>query len=156
MEIVVSVVETPVDEFYPGRHGPGKVFVFSDNLMLESIDKKKVPGPEQARRAGTHSGLVTTLRATDAGKGDAFFPGDSLLFQIEATYRLNAVPATPPHALQSGQITVRGVILLTNWTPVGTRTFGITGGTGAYAYARGQVTQPDPPDDRLRVLEIVV
>jgi hypothetical protein len=154
MEIVLSVWNTPVKHFYPGPHGPGKVFVFSDNLLIESIDTKKVPGTEEARRAGTHSGLVTTLRATGP-TGDAFIPGDSLLFQYEGTYRLNAVPGSP--GLQKGQVTARGVVLKTGGEPSEKPvTWAITGGTGAYANARGQVTEPPPPNDHLRKLEIVL
>jgi hypothetical protein len=167
MEIVVSVKRSPVGEFFPpGPHGPGKVFVFSDNLVLESIDKQKIPGTPEARRAGTHSGTATTLRLTgnahDKDPGDEFIPGDSLLFQYEATYRLNAVPATPPHALQSGQVTARGVVLQTPSHTPGKRTYAITGGTGAYANARGQVTEPGPPppgqpdESHLRKLDIVL
>jgi hypothetical protein len=159
MEIVVSVKATPVQAVYPGQPGPGKRFVFSDNLVLEEIDGKK-PGPgglppdEQDRHAGTHSGVVTTLRI--AAANDAYLPGGSELLQYEATYRLNAVPANPPYALQAGQVTAQGVLLIRNGQNVGLRRFAITGGTDAYANARGQVIEPDPPDAHLRKLQIVL
>jgi hypothetical protein len=164
MEIVVSVKATPVQDVYPGPAGPGKRFIFSDDLVLERIDNKTpgsgLPPLEQDRRAGTHSGVVTTLRI--AAANDAYLPGGGELFQYEATYRLNAVPANPPHALRAGQVTARGVVLVQNGQNVGLRTFAITGGTDAYANARGQVTQPDPPapgqpdETHLRKLQILL
>jgi altronate dehydratase len=68
----------------------------------------------------------------------------SYLFQYGAIFKFNAVANTP---LQAGQVTARGVVYLdSNLNPLVTRTFAITGGTGAYTTARGKITeQPIAP-----------
>ena len=128
MEIVLLVTGTVSDEV-PGPRRPGKRFVFSDDLVLERVDNR-IPGngltqEPQDRRAGTHSGSVTVLRI--AAADDKYLPGGGELFEYEGTYAL------------------------TSCTP-GKR-YAITGGTGAYATARGQSTQTDSPNHRK--LEIV-
>jgi hypothetical protein len=156
MEIVLRVVATPLAKVLPGEFGPGKRFVFSDDLVLERIDNK-TPGnglPKKAknRRAGTHSGFVTTLRG--AKKNDVYLPPKSELLQYEATYRLTPVAGNPPPGMQKGQITVGGVLLIQqNGTLVDALGFAITGGTEAYATARGEATEPA---DKLKKLEIVL
>jgi hypothetical protein len=159
MEIVVEVVGSPVSESVPppgaNRHGPGHRTVFSDNLVLQSVDPQ-VPGKPKLepgnglpllpddRRAGTQSGFVTTLRFSEAN--DEFLPGGSGLFQ----YRLNTLTHAGQTVLQAGQITARGV-KLSPIPPGEVVTFAITGGTGPYANARGQITE----DGALRELHIV-
>jgi hypothetical protein len=157
MLIVVKVVGG-VSGFVepPGanRPGPGHRFFFSDNLVLEEIDGKK-PGPgglpreEKDRRAGTQSGFITTVRKPDPT--DPFVAGGNILLQYDGTYWLNAVAG-----LQEGQITARGVVLKKDGLNVGIPTFAITGGTKAYATARGQVTEKREQDKELRLLDIVL
>jgi hypothetical protein len=163
MEIVVEVVGSPVSESVPppgsNRPGPGHRTVFSDNLVLRSVDPQ-VPGKPKLepgnglpllpddRRAGTQSGFVTTLRYSEAN--DEFLPGGSGLFQYEGTYRLNVLTHAGQIVLQAGQITGRGV-KLSPLPPGEVVTFAITGGTGPYANARGQITE----DGALRELHIV-
>ena len=140
MKIVVGVRDS-VGDFYVGPHRPGKQFIFSERLVLESIDDNKngLPPDEGDRRAGTHAGIVTTLDANDPYQ-----------LQYEATFRLSALPFPPPHGLPAGQITARGVLLQSGGTPVGGKKFAITGGTDAYAEARGQLTE----DGAKRILDV--
>jgi hypothetical protein len=139
MEIKLTVVATPVFGAVPGPPGPGKRFVFSDDLVLEG----------QQAPAGTHSGVVTTLRHVDANNQYLSAPGGAAeLLQYEATFKLNAVTG-----LQAGEITVRGAFFIRpTGQPFEPAMFAITGGTGAYANARGQVTQAGA----LRTLMIVL
>jgi hypothetical protein len=163
--IVFRVITDPAPfgEFVPTRGrpgGPGGRFFFHETLVLEEIDGKTpgqgLPTGEAERRAGTHSGIGTTLRYVDAG--DPYFPGGGPLVQAESTFKLNAVGG----ALQGGQVTTRGVQHYRDGKPVGTPTYAITGGTGAYANARGQliasdavqVVQGGPWIDRRKKLEI--
>jgi hypothetical protein len=50
MKIVVRVRDS-VGDFYPGPRGPGKTFLFSERLVLESINDNTngVPPGEDAR-----------------------------------------------------------------------------------------------------------
>ncbi|MGH6692996.1 MAG: hypothetical protein ACREF4_20200, partial [Gammaproteobacteria bacterium] len=88
--------------------------------------------------AGSHSGFVTTLRIATAN--DKLYPKDSYLLQYEGIYRFNSVPNTP---LKRGQVTARGVLhgniaSIGDFTPLdGPIRLAITGGTDAYATARG-------------------
>lgn len=140
MKIVVGVRDS-VDDFYPGPFGPGKRFIFSERLVLESINDNTngVPQGEDARRAGTHAGIVTTL--TENG---------TYQLQYEATFRLSALPFPPPHGLPAGQITARGILLQGGAPPAEKKIFAITGGTGAYVEARGQLTE----EDEKRILDV--
>jgi hypothetical protein len=155
-------------------HGPGHRVVFSDNLLLKKVDPqdpgppakpvfelgKGLPKPKEPekRRVGTQSGFVTTIRFVMAG--DDFLPAGTGLFQYEGTYRLNAFTHAGTTVLKAGQITARGVALLgadfKPFPPGGVSTFAVVGGTGAYANARGQITESgdirtirllDPPLD---------
>lgn len=87
--------------------------------------------------AGTHSGVLTTLRTNIANPGP--FQGGELI-EDQGTYDLSAVPG-----LAKGQVTVRGVVPVdTNGNPHAggaTVRHAITGGTEAYKNARGQVTR---------------
>ena len=103
MEIEVRVAATVGDfvKEVPRLDGPGKLRYFSDSLVLERVDNRTpgngLPQAEEDRRAGTHSGFLTTIRIVDAT--DAYLPGGGVLFQYEGTYRLDAVPAGPSPAL---------------------------------------------------------
>jgi hypothetical protein len=148
MQILVRVSKGPVDQELPGPFGPGKQFVFSKNLVvLRIVDNSNhvytpghgLPKKRKNRRVGTYSGLVTTLRVAQAN--DKFVVPGTELFQYESTYRFGALPNTPLHR---GQITERGVVNLdSNLNTVEPKTFAITGGTEAYAKARGQVSAPN-------------
>ena len=136
-----------VAEFVPGPGGPGKRFVFSEDFLLERYDG----AAQNNQLAGSHSGLVTTLRIAEAN--DRLYPEDRYLFQYEGIYRFNTVPNTP---LQRGQVTARGVLHGTlagagNFAPLdGPIRLTITGGTEAYVTACGQITERNPlPANRL-------
>jgi hypothetical protein len=153
----VITAPAPFGEFVP-THGPpgrpGGRFFFQETLVLEEIDGKKpgqgLPTDEEDRLAGSHSGIGTTLRYVDGGP----------FVQAESTFKLNALSG----ALQGGHITTRGVHHYRDGKPVGTPTYAITGGTGAYANARGQLIASDPVQvipggpwiDRRKTLEISV
>jgi hypothetical protein len=154
MRIVLKAVETPVAGFYPGPFGPGKVFMFSDDLDWQSIDGRPVqpgapPEPLAARpnlrptAAGTHSGLNRTLRI--AKSGDLSYAADVEVFQYEATWALGAVtvpkvqPTDTVINLSAGQMTSQGVWYGRNGASFGQQRFAITGGTGPYARARGEL-----------------
>jgi hypothetical protein len=135
----------PFNGSYPGPPGPGQRFIFTKNLVLQRYDNNTpgngLPPNPQNRLAGSYSGIVTTLR--NATASDLLYAPGSYLFQYEAIFKFNAVANTP---LQMGQVTARGVVYLaSNLSPLETRTFAITGGTGAYTTARGQVTEQQPP-----------
>jgi hypothetical protein len=165
--IVFRVITEPAPfgEFVPAHGppgGPGGRFFFHETLVLEEIDSKTpghgLPTGEAERHAGTHSGIGTTLRYVDAG--DPYFPGGGPLVQAESTFKLNAVGG----ALQGGQITTRGVQHYRDGKPVGEPTYAITGGTRAYANARGQLIAKEPVQvvpggpwiDRRKRLEITM
>src|SRR5687768_16765436 len=80
--------------------------------------------PSKNRRAGTHSGFITTLRIAEAG--DNFFPEGTELLQYEGTFLLNAVAG-----LTNGQVTTRGVLTFLQGQPEATHAFAIVGGTEA-------------------------
>jgi|SRR5215216_742612 hypothetical protein len=101
MQILVRVFAAPVGAFLPGRKGPGKRRVFSNDLYLVSIDGNPQPAHT---RAGSLSGFTTTLRIAKAN--DNLYPAGSYLIQYEAAYRFNTVPG----ALQRGQVIARGVL----------------------------------------------
>jgi hypothetical protein len=140
MQIVVNVVQPPVAvKDYPGPHGLGFRFIVTEDLELVSIDGNLQPAQT---RGGTHSAIVATLRVATAN--DNFFPANNDLFQYEAIYLFDAGKGNLPAALPRGQITVRGAFWEVPGQPAPpgtTRTFPITGGTGPYAFARGQVTE---------------
>jgi hypothetical protein len=154
MQIRVRVFATAVFRELPGPGGPGKRFAFSDDLLLLQYDNltpgNGLPQSELQRRAGSHSGFVTTLRV--AAAGDNFYQPGSYLLQYEGIYRFNTVPNTP---LQRGQVTARGVAygLIPSagvFNPLEPPIrFAITGGTDAYERARGEVIElQNQPNDR--------
>lgn len=156
MQIQLTVA--PADfRAYPGPAGLGKRFIFTDDLVY------------LGKAAGTHSGCVTTLRNVQAGDAHISFPPPTApaeLLQYEATFSLLASTVDPtdpnptnptkpplPTGLQEGQITARGLVLFRQATGnVEPARYAITGGTGAYANARGQVTQ----QGTLRTLDVVL
>ena len=148
MQILVRVVSPPaVAEFVPGQPGPGHRFVFSENIELVRYD-----GVAQNNQlAGSYSGLMTILRIAEAGD---IYPQGSYLFQYEGIYRFNTVPNTP---LMRGQVTARGMLHGNldnqgNFTPLdGPMKVAITGGTEAYATARGEITERDPAFENKRL-----
>jgi hypothetical protein len=158
-EVAVDVTVTPVDGRFPGPPGASRYrFVFSDDLVLQRIDRKKpgngLPQSPQNRLAGTHSGFATTLRVADAN--DQFFPEGSMLFQYEGTFMFDAMIPDLPTDLPKGQVIVRGVALFDgNFDPLKPLTFAIVGGTGAYEGASGQVIQSGP-DGSIRTLKILL
>jgi hypothetical protein len=140
MQIEVHVFRTPVAEKEPGPHGPGWRFSFSDDLYVVSVDGTPLPANT---RVGTHSGFITTLRV--AKVGDNYFSKDDELFQYQATYVFDGPNLNLPAALPRGQLLVGGVFWeLKAAGPAQPRTFAITGGTGPYSLARGQLTEAGP------------
>jgi hypothetical protein len=145
MEIVVTAKKVVDAKPSPGNY-LGKRFGFSDELVLGSI-KKDPTGPKPP--AGTHSGSVTILRNVTAGDKYIPFPdgatGTAELLEYEATYALIAVAG-----VKEGQVTARGVFLgqLGAVLPGANKRFAITGGTEAYANARGEVIQEDIGDPK--------
>jgi hypothetical protein len=136
-------------DFYPGPFGPGKTFVFSDNLNWRSIDNVPVAGA-----AGTHSGTVRVLRIAD--RKDAVFAKGIEVLEYEATWALNAVNYGGKH-LGAGQVTARGVFYLNDQQkspppPLNEKRFAITGGTGPYACARGEGLET--PTDRILEIDL--
>jgi hypothetical protein len=111
VQILVFVTED-IGHEVPGPIGPGKRFVFTNNLRLDRYDDS-TPGSglqdPNDRMAGTHSGVETLVRVVEPGAVDPFFPSPSLLFQYEATYKFNALDDTP---LQKGQVTAQGLFLV--------------------------------------------
>jgi hypothetical protein len=142
MTLVFRVTDTPVFEFVPKRPSDiGDRLFFSDLLALEN----------GGLPAGTHSGFLTVLRFVEVG--DPYLPGADLLWQLEATYKLNAVGGNLPPGLKEGQITTHGLLLVRNHERLGNEArFAITGGTDAYANARGQVIETDK--GRLKTLKL--
>ena len=135
-----KVKDTPVFEFVP-KNGPkdiGDRLFFADRLTVTTIDDKKVGG-DNGLPAGTHSGFLTALRFLEVA--DPYLPGAELLWQQQATYKLNAVDGNLPPGLKEGQITAQGLVLVRSHEPLEPVTLAITGGTGAYANARGQITE---------------
>ena len=129
-------------------HGPGHRFVFSEDLRLEEYDGV----PQNHQLAGTHSGFSTTLRIAGPPKPHRIYKLDSFLFHMESLYRFEAVAGSP---LQKGQITAEGTFYgefgvvnpqtgQLGFVPLEPNTLAITGGTGAYARAHGEITEPPP------------
>jgi hypothetical protein len=143
MTLEFTVKDTPVFEFVP-KSGPkdiGDRLFFMDRLAVTKIDGKTV-GNNGRLPAGTHSGFLTALRFLQVA--DPYLPGADLLWQQEATYKMNAVDDNLPAGLKEGQITTQGLVLVRNHERLGNEIrLAITGGTEAYANARGQVTETD-------------
>ena len=156
MQIVVHILATPILQQFGGA-GPGQRTVFSHDLVLERVDNKTpgngMPTRQKDRLAGTHSGIVTTLRI--AGRRDNFYPAGSQLYQYVGTYFFNYVPKLGVQALLGGQVSAQGVYLLdANGQQIWPyNAFTITGGTATYAYARGVITEQP---NNMRQLDILI
>lgn len=153
MRIVLGVISPSIDcgnVGTPGSNppGPGHRFYWTEDLRLEEyVDgQTHLVATENQKYAGTHSGFTTLLR--EAGPGDRFYEAGSFLFHVESLYWFQPAPGTPLHA---GQITVEGLShdrydqSLAEMIPIAPHALAITGGTGPYATARGQVTEGSIP-----------
>jgi hypothetical protein len=86
---------------------------------------------------GIHSGTLTLMRETDTS--DRFYPTPSRIMQYSATHRFRSLPNNP-----LSQITAFGEFLFNLVThdveepPI---KYAITGGTGAFANARGEIEE---------------
>jgi hypothetical protein len=83
--------------------------------------------------------FLILLRIT--GRGDRFYKTDIFIYQYLAMYKFNDLLNTP---LTKGQITGRGLLLFdtTTHTPVEQPSkYALTGGTDAYAKARGEILE---------------
>ena len=159
IEILVNKFATFDVEFFSSPPAVGDRATFSNDLRLDRYNNRTpgngpndLPQNDAQRRAGTHSGTVTILRI--AAASDLFFPPGSFLLEYDATYKFNTLANTP---LQRGQVTARGVFLTdSNFNDLEQpNTFAITGGTGPYANARGEVVEGIPNvDDRLLKIEV--
>ena len=151
---IVFTSQVVYNDFVPGPHKPGKVFVFSDNLSWQSIDGTPVTG-----LAGTHSGTHAILRITKPN--DGALAQDIVVWQYEATFVLNAV-THDGQQFGAGQVTARGVwyfkegvgLVDAQGQPVNDRRHGVTGGTGPYSQVRGQGFEPF--DGHIKTLEIAL
>jgi hypothetical protein len=140
--IVVNVRDIPgrqhKDKFPPPNARPGWQDFFSEDVVLK-------PAPNQPDQyVGIHSGILTLLRVTDGS--DRFYPANTRIVQYSATYRFRSLPNTP-----LSQITGLGEFLFNLDThtllepPI---TYAITGGTGAFANARGRIVEDSQTNDR--------
>jgi hypothetical protein len=153
IKIVVSVMRPIGSSQIHGRFPtkPGKYFSFTEDVVLKQYNGERpgrgLPKKVEDRYAGIHSGTVTLLRI--AGSGDRFYKPRTLVVQYVATYKFIDLRRTP---LKKGEITARGLNLLdgTKLPPEHIEipnTFALTGGTDAYAEARGQVIELYNDDD---------
>jgi hypothetical protein len=155
----VVIFQDPVPPVPPEAVGPvlqvpgrGLRIVFNEELFYPGTGAS----PPTGKFAGTHSGVYTNLWSELSSHefGIAFAGGE--LIQNEATYDLKALPAAGGQpALKAGQITVHGVVPIdkVNFSPFAggaTPTIAITGGTGPYQTARGQVTYAQGQPHRLQ------
>ena len=149
----VAIFEAPAPPIPPQFEGRGLRIVFNEELFYPGTGAS----PPAGKFAGTHSGVYTNLWTELSSQyfGIAFAGGE--LIQNEPTYDLKALPAAGGKpALQAGQITVRGLVPIV-FGPQGANPFAggatpsiaITGGTGAYKNARGQVTYAQGQPHRL-------
>jgi hypothetical protein len=125
--VTVYTRNTIESEESPGPWKPGKQVTFSDDLLNSA---QLNPGPDftpVGEDIGNHSGFATLVRLGDPG-----------LFMYEATHSLHPAQSTPNQPL-AGQVMTRGVLSFHPWAEGESRTVAITGGTDAYANARGQV-----------------
>jgi hypothetical protein len=114
-------------EIGPGPFKPGKQITFSDDLLNSGQLNAGPDFTPAGEDIGNHSGFSTLVRL-----------GDPVLFMYEATHSLHPAPSTPGEPLR-GQVTTRGVLSFHPWNEGQSKTVAITGGTDAYANARGQV-----------------
>jgi hypothetical protein len=156
--VVVNVRDTIPPQAkvnFPPNAKPGFQVFFTEDVVLKQY-KAQTPGnglpqDEANRYIGIHSGVLTLLRVT--GNGDRFYAPATRIYQYSATYRFRTLPNTP-----LSQITGHGdfAFSLTTHTVVEPPiTYAITGGTGAYANARGQIVElGNQTDDRELHIEL--
>jgi hypothetical protein len=160
LKIVVNVRDTIPEQHkvnIPPNAKPGFQTFFTEDVVLTQYDTlTPTPGgglaeKEADRFVGIHSGILTVLRVTDTG--DRFYTPVTRIVQYLATYRFRSLPSTP-----LSQITGRGEFLFNITThklvepPI---TYAITGGTGAYANARGKIVElGNATDDRELHIEL--
>jgi hypothetical protein len=157
--IVVNVRDIPgrqrKPKFPPPNARPGWQDFFSEDVVLQRYQSQTpgngLPQNEAQRYVGIHSGILTLMRETDTG--DRFYAPGTRIMQYSATYRFRSLPNTP-----LSQITGLGELLfnVTTYTliepPIN---YAITGGTGAYANARGEIIElGNPTDDRELRIEL--
>jgi hypothetical protein len=153
MRIVLGVIFPSIGSGNVGTQGcnppgPGHRFYWTEDLGLKEYDdgQRYVVATENREFAGTHSGFSTLVR--EARPGDRFYEAGSFLFHVESLYWFQPTPGTP---LRAGQITAEGLFYnhydqaLAEMVPIAPHTLAITGGTGPYATARGQVTEGSIP-----------
>jgi hypothetical protein len=162
INIVVNVRPTipkqPAFKF-PSKPKPGMEIPFTEDVVLTEYGTATagngLPQKEASRFAGIHSGFLTLLRIT--GKGDRFYKPDVFVYQYVATYRFNDLAGTP---LTRSQITAIGLSFFDTTTHTGLKqemptTYAITGGTGAFANALGQIVERgNQTDDRELYIEV--
>jgi hypothetical protein len=149
MRIVLGVISPVVDcgnVGTPGSNppGPGHRFYWTEDLRLEEyVDGQTHLGATgNPEYVGTHSGFSALIR--EAGPDDRFYEAGSFLVHVESLYWFQPPPGTP---LPAGQITAEGLFHhrydqgLAEMIPIAPHALAITGGTGPYATARGQVTE---------------
>jgi hypothetical protein len=158
VKIVVSVIDSIPRSPLPSYPAAlGYRYIFSEDVVLKRYKRKRpghgLPKKQEDRLAGIHSGTVTLLRIT--GPGDRFYKPGILVWQYVATYRFRDLPKTP---LKKGQITAHGVFVYDTNTytlvepPI---KYAVTGGTGAYAKARGEIVElGNNTNDRELYLEL--
>jgi hypothetical protein len=96
---------------------PSGPSVGDSNIFSETVT-------QSGKNVGVAGGICTTIRVTTkAGK-------------VATVTQQCVVTATLP----KGQLTFQGMATFTNTGPVSVPTFAITGGTGAYRTARGDIT----------------
>jgi hypothetical protein len=128
---------------------PDNQLPFTEDVVLQRYGRKRpgrgLPKKEEDRYVGIHMGTLTFLRLI--GQGDRFYkPGIHLVIYV-AAYRFYDLAKTP---LKKGQITTHGVLLVDSATHTRFETpnkYAITGGTDAYAKARGEVIELGPTSE---------
>jgi hypothetical protein len=129
---------------FPPNAKPGFQVFFTEDVVLKPVPNQ----PEHF--VGIHSGILTLLRVT--GSGDRFYAPATRIYQYLATYRFRNLPNTP-----LSQITAHGDLvfsLATHTVVEQPITYAITGGTGAFANARGRIVEDSQTNDRELRIEL--
>jgi hypothetical protein len=154
VSVIPSIPPSPPPNFPPDPLGYR--FHFTEDVVLKRYRRKRpghgLPTKDEDRLAGIHSGTLTLVRIT--GPADRFYKPDIFVWQYVATYKFNDLPKTP---LKKGQITGQGLVLFDTTTETHVETpgkYALTGGTDAYAQARGEIRELyNPSNDReLRIV----
>jgi hypothetical protein len=120
----------------PGPHKEGQQFTFTDNLR------------DGSNLVGRQSGFMIVVREIKDPKDKKKVLGT--LLQHQATFDFEADLNGAP----GDQITTQGVVFVPPDHDIKPHKFAITGGTGAYAQARGQVTWTHTATTSQATLEI--